>query len=73
MSERNPNYVTPEEAETMKCQMSFNAVATDDEHYLCLGPKCMAWRWESGWQYDEKRARNTYYSTTHGYCGVVPL
>ena len=59
MSERNPNYVTPEEAETMKCHMSFNAVTPDDEHLFVSWPKVhgvavgnrMALRRETGKEY----------------------
>ena len=78
MSERNPHYVTPEEAEKMKCHMSFNAVTPDDEHYLCLGPKCMAWRWHE-YQVpipeNERTGPNFWRketNKTHGRCGMVP-
>jgi len=40
----NPHYVTPEEADKMKCPMTFNSITTTN-HYRCLGPECMAWRW----------------------------
>ena len=76
----NPHNITPQDAKNMKCPMSFNAVTTDDDHYLCLGPKCMAWRWReedyvgkienSNVSIDIVRQR---YSTTHGYCGMVRI
>jgi hypothetical protein len=69
---RNPDYVTPEEAFKKICPLKATS-DIDDVSGQCVSHECMAWRWESGWQYDEKRARNTYYSTTHGYCGMVPL
>jgi len=37
----NPHYVTPEEAEKMRCQMKMNG----EKLPSCNGPKCMAWRW----------------------------
>ena len=67
MDETNPNYVTPEEARKMSCPI-MGARAQD---VSCVAKNCMAWRWATGWHYDEKRARNTHYSTTHGYCGMV--
>jgi len=66
----NPHYVTPEEAEKMRCQMKMNG----EKLPFCYGPNCMAWRWKP-----EKEAVKTkdafyfkdVYSTTHGYCGMV--
>ena len=73
--EKNPHYVTPEEAGKMDC-----AMRPDDR--WCNGPKCMAWRWgrqeaQTGYKIIEhfdngSRVHINYeYSTTHGYCGMV--
>ena len=69
----NPHYVTPEEADKMKCPMTFNSITTTN-HYRCLGPECMAWRWKhvvttekiNGFEIETVDS-----STTHGYCGMV--
>ena len=67
----SPHYVTPEDAKYMKCPMSFSAVTKDDEHYICLGPKCMAWRWKEKADWKEGSDFLVTYSETHGYCGMV--
>jgi len=67
---RNPDYMTPEEAEEKFCINS---------QYCCVGKNCMAWRWQeykvlisgnglTGLSFWEKET-----STTHGRCGMVPL
>ena len=70
MAERDPNYVTSEEAKEKICTNS---------QYCCVGADCMAWRWHeykspvpikgrafgSNW---EKEISKTY-----GRCGMVPL
>ena len=67
----NPHYVTVEEADKMKCPMTFNSITTAN-HYRCLGPDCMAWRWATYFEYDENTLkREERFSTTHGYCGIV--
>jgi hypothetical protein len=67
----NPHYVTPEEAEKMRCQMKMNG----EKLPFCYGPNCMAWRWGK-LKEPEYRVENNImgphdYSTTHGYCGMV--
>ena len=41
MGERNPNYVTPEEARKMSCPI-MGARAAD---VSCVAKNCMAWHW----------------------------
>jgi len=70
MDERNPHYVTPEEAEEKICINS---------HYCCVGTNCMAWRWHE-YQVpipeNERTGPNFWkreISKTYGRCGMVPL
>ena len=70
MGEINPHHVTPEEALKKICPLKATS-DIDDVSGQCVSHECMAWRWATGWHYDEKRARNTHSSTTHGYCGMV--
>jgi len=65
MTEDNPHYVTPEEAEEMRCQMKMNG----EKPPFCIGPKCMAWRWKQQMDLSGKVIKKI--STTHGYCGMV--
>lgn len=64
--------VTPEEADKMKCPMSFGASTKDTSHFICLGPECMAWRWN-----DKAIVRYRGDGTVvpnepaRGYCGMV--
>jgi hypothetical protein len=67
----NPHYVTPEEAEKKYCPLKYSD---------CIGPKCMAWRWQelvedfvkvSGSEIGPIEKVVKGYSTTHGYCGMV--
>jgi hypothetical protein len=41
----NPHYVTPVEAREVGCPLSM-AGNPHIAHKSCLGPNCMAWRWE---------------------------
>jgi hypothetical protein len=67
MEDKNPHYVTPEEAEIKLCPQPNIS--------LCVGPKCMAWRWRiDKYEYnlpDDAGFPVKTYSTTHGYCGMV--
>ena len=70
MSDGNPHYLTPEEAEEKICPHKPNQMSI-----WCEGPKCMAWRWAK-LKEPEYRVENNImgphnYSTTHGYCGMV--
>lgn len=70
MDERNPHYVTPEEARKMSCPIMGARVAD----VSCVARNCMAWRWAEVWDYDAKTDKTDItYSTTHGYCGMVAL
>ena len=65
----NPHYVTPEEADKMKCPMKITATI---RYAKCHGPECLAWRWV--WHLEENpetKKVGDIYSTTHGYCGMV--
>ena len=42
----NPHYVTAEEAQEVGCVMSMGRQNPSIVYQTCLGPKCMAWRWE---------------------------
>lgn len=63
----NPHYVTPEEAKEKLCPQP--------DFTNCLGPKCMAWRWqaltEPSYQPTTLKMIEPVLSTTHGYCGKV--
>lgn len=69
---KNPHYVTPEEAKKKTCPM------IQYENCWCAGPECMAWRWAVDY-YDKEietpqgvmPSTAKRYSTTHGYCGMV--
>ena len=68
MGERNPNYVTPEEAEEKICINS---------QYCCVGKNCMAWHWH---EYQIPVLGNEspvvwkkVGSVTYGRCGMVPM
>jgi len=72
MSERNPNYVTPEEAEEKTCPYDAKNWGT------CMSSKCMAWRWHE-YQVpipeNERTGPNFWRketSKTYGRCGMVP-
>lgn len=68
MTDQNPHYLTPEEAEKKYCPLKYSD---------CIGPKCMAWRWKpEGTQnlrqgYELKIPLHPEQPTTHGYCGMV--
>jgi hypothetical protein len=71
-----PYIITPEEAAKNVCPMSVgggmnNRIVIIDgleAGRACIGPRCMAWRWD--YQWDEKSEKSTY-SDTLGYCGMV--
>jgi len=78
----NPHYVTPEEAKEKICPIKSGDWSGN---VICVGPKCMAWRWveindpqlKEG-QWDDSTSEGWFtlgwkkqYSTTHGYCGMV--
>ena len=70
MGERNPNYVTPEEAASKDC------IFNPSKNY-CTGPKCMAWHWH---EYQIPVLGNESHvvwqketSKTYGRCGMVPM
>jgi len=65
MSDGNPHYLTPEEAEEKWCVQYMRDWAT------CSGPKCMAWRWRIRFDYDDEGRGHQKISTTHGQCGIV--
>ena len=78
---KNPHYVTPEEASDIGCPMTMS-MHIDESSYGqgCQGPKCMAWRWklEKYWEANttldgtfSSTVEKKRYSTTHGYCGMV--
>lgn len=68
MMENNPHYVTIKEAEKMACPLSMKC----ETAHCCGGPKCMAWRWGTKYNYLEDEDRHEVaFSTTHGYCGMV--
>ena len=62
----NPHYVTPEEASAKTCHI----ISTALHGVICLGPKCMAWRWVKITDYNHLNPTEKF-STTHGYCGMV--
>ena len=67
---KDPHYVTPRDAEISYCPMSMGGHEGKD---LCVGPQCMAWRWEeilesTGIGFADYK---TTYSKTHGFCGLV--
>jgi len=69
MSDGNPHYLTPEEAEEKTCPYDAKNWGT------CMSSQCMAWRWAK-LKEPEYRVENNImgphdYSTTHGYCGMV--
>ena len=69
MSDGNPHYVTPEEAEEKTCPYDAKNWGT------CMSSQCMAWRWAK-LKEPEYRVENNImgphdYSTTHGFCGMV--
>jgi len=76
MSERNPHYVTPEEAFKKICPLKATS-DIDDVSGQCVSHECMAWRWH---QYqvpipeDEGTGPNFWRVTskTYGRCGMVP-
>ena len=69
--QKNPHYVTPEEARQMDC-------CVDPEERYCVAGLCMAWRWATEY-YDKEietpqgvmPSTTKRYSTTHGSCGMV--
>ena len=69
MSDGNPHYLTPEEAEEKICPHKPNQMSI-----WCDGPKCMAWRWaKESVEYENGPFLQDIWrnSTTHGYCGLV--
>lgn len=75
MDERNPHYVTPEEARKMSCPIMGARVAD----VSCVARNCMAWRWHE-YQVpipeNERTGPNFWkreISKTYGRCGMVPL
>ena len=78
MGERNPNYVTPEEAFKKICPLKATS-DIDDVSGQCVSHECMAWRWHE-YQVpipeDERTGPNFWRketSKTYGRCGMVPL
>jgi hypothetical protein len=78
MEDKNPHYVTPEEADQKLCPMAKPNTTYIDQR--CNGPACMAWRWQEIAQdlaqYKDGVAtpvgRHVIgYSDTYGYCGMV--
>ena len=73
MGERNPNYMTLEEARKMSCPI----MGARAEDVSCVGKNCMAWHWHEYqipvlgserpvvWQKEV--------SMTYGRCGMVPM
>jgi len=61
-----PHYITPEEAEKKYCPLKYSE---------CVGPKCMAWRWQevdrNFSKLDHNYSPTPVYNTTHGFCGMV--
>jgi len=71
MTDSNPHYVTPEEADHKLCPMG-KRVMTEEWEYWCDGPKCMAWRWQGLPVIKDGALQfEPHYSATHGYCGMV--
>ena len=62
----DPHYVTPEEAQTKWCPVQ-------NPPQACVGKECMAWRWREETKFVENNSLSlrAYFSTTHGYCGMV--
>jgi hypothetical protein len=79
----NPHYLTPQEAKYKTCPfMSYRfekstdiSYITDDSVVRCDADLCMAWRWKTERIVDPVYYATPYdrYSTTHGYCGKVPV
>jgi hypothetical protein len=68
MENKDPNYVTPEEAEKMLCPMG---MSYNDGEVFCDGPKCMAWRWKELTDWKEGEGLKIEWSAIHGYCGMT--
>ena len=76
MGERNPNYMTPEEALKKICPLKATS-DIDDVSGQCVSHECMAWHWHEYqipvlgnegpvvWQKEV--------SMTYGRCGMVPM
>lgn len=80
--EKNPHYVTPEEAKKKVCPSSMGGMIKDSTNIMlsdhgCLGPECMAWRWRPMGHQDLMRGYVLPLPLvpetpqTHGYCGIV--
>jgi hypothetical protein len=71
-----PYIITQEEAVKKICPMSVGAGMNNrvliydglEMGRACIGPHCMAWRWDFNW--DEENNKSVY-SDTLGYCGMV--
>lgn len=57
--------VTPE-GHTFAMAFSGGAYATATAPSMCIGSRCMAWRWRDSWVED---GRNAAQPNTKGYCG----
>ena len=73
MGERNPNYVTPEEARKMSCPI----MGARAEDVSCVGKNCMAWHWHE-YQIPVLGSESPVVwqkvvSVTYGRCGMVPM
>jgi hypothetical protein len=78
MEDKNPHYVTPEEANQKLCPMAKPNTTYIDQR--CNGPACMAWRWKENFETITSFSNGKYeifgkeirdYSTVRGYCGMV--
>jgi hypothetical protein len=77
MDERNPHYVTPEEAFKKICPLKATS-DIDDVSGQCVSHECMAWRWHE-YQVlipENERTWPNFWrketSKTYGRCGMVP-
>jgi len=72
MSDGNPHYLTPEEAEEVGCVMSMGRQTPSIVYQTCLGPKCMAWRWDKNAPIRYKGDGNLQPTEqAKGFCGMV--
>ena len=75
MTEDNPHYVTPDKSADMACPQRFHLSESAGKVYSgeCIGPQCMAWRWQFIKHVITEPDGKTeqQYSTTHGFCGMV--
>ena len=71
MSDGNPHYLTPEEAEEKTCPYDAKNWGT------CMSSQCMAWRWRPKGHQDLMQGAMLQLPLvpeepmTHGYCGMV--